>query len=276
MYDFGDEKDLALFKERLQKARKKKKYKQDDIAEALHFSSRSSVGNWESSNSMALPSLSDFVTVCRLLDVEPNFLLGVGAVESENDQAISEVIGLTQKNVGQLRNQDDTSKFIDFLLSSAELGELLRRMKQICYYEMISEAQETTFTPEALKKIQRAFDAFYRNVFPLDMNVERFAEYVRKEFRWTSDKVSIKDFIAAAITENEYNNILFDHPDFESKSDEEKYEILIRDIAETSYDYMMGKPIIELAEQEITKILGVAVRGYINAEIVKFRSKLQQ
>lgn len=276
MYDFNDERDLASFKKRLQEARKKKGYTQDDFAEKCMFKSRSSVGNWESPKQPALPDLRDLVKICGLLDVDPNFLLGVSEVESTSDQAISEVIGLSRKNVNQLRTQKDVSRWIGHLMSCAELGELLRRMKQICYYEVLSEAQETTFTAEALKKIQKAFDAFYRNTFPLDMNAERFGEYVRKEFKWSSDKGSIEAFIAGSVTENEYANILFDHPDFACKSDAEKYEILIQDIAATSYDYLMGTPIIELARQEIAKALETVVARYIQAEVEAFRSRLHQ
>lgn len=270
MYDFRDDRDLIKFKERLQQARKDMNYRQDTFAEALHFSSRSSVGNWESVKSNSIPTLENFVAVCNVLQVDPNYLLGVNDFPSEENHAISKVIGIAEDNVLQMRTDKEASSFIDFILSAAELSELLRRIKQICYYGMISEAQETTFTPEALKRIQTAFDEFYRNVFPLDMNIDRFAQYIQKEFKWQPEKISIDKYIFSVITDNEYNNILFDHPGFEEKTDSEKYDILIWDIASTSYEYMLGQPIMELAEQEITKALNGIVKRYINSQVQNF------
>ncbi len=270
MYDFNDENDIAAFKERLQQTRKQKNFIQDDFAEALHFSSRSSVGNWESKKNNILPSLMDFGLICKFLDVDPNYLLGVQEFDSSDDHAISQVLGLSHTNVRQLKNNKDSAEFIDYLLSSTALDELLKRIKQIYYYGMISEAQETTFTETALRKIQKAFDVFYRNVFPLDMNAERFFEYIKKEFVWHPDDRSIDDYIHSVITENEYNNILFENPNFDTKPDTEKLEILLYDVAQTSYNYMMSKPIVELAEQEITRVLSCIISGYIT---VKFKNK---
>lgn len=276
MYDFNDEKDVALFKSRLQEARKGKSYNQKTFAEALHFSCRSSIGNWESQKSTALPTLENFVSVCKLLDVDPNFMLGVSDIPSENDVAISNVIGLSSDNVNQLRNNKSISDFINYILSSAELNELVKRIEQICHYGYISEAQETTFAAGTLKQIQKAFDEFYRNVFPLDMSVERFAEYIRKEVNWNPDRISIDDFVHSVVTENEYHNILFEYPDFESKTDQEKYDILIVDIAKTSYDYMMGQPMIELAERKIAVSLSQIVSNYVDSQVENMKAHVHK
>lgn len=275
MYDFRDNSDLVKFKERLQQTRKNMNYRQDTFAEALHFSGRSSVGNWESMRSNSIPTLENFVAVCNVLQVDPNYLLGVSDFPSEENHAISNAIGLTEENVQQMRDSTETSRFVDFILSSPELKELLYRIKQICYYGMISEAQETTFTPDALMRIQKAYNEFFHNVFPLDMNAEQFAQYIQKEFKWQPEKISIDEYIFSVITDNEYNNILFDHPGFEEKTDLEKYDILIWDIATTSYEYMMGQPIMELAEQEIVKSLNGIVKGYIDSQIQNFKNRLR-
>lgn len=276
MYDFRDGRDLVKFKERLQQARRDMKYRQDTFAEALHFSSRSSVGNWESVKSSSIPTLENFVAVCNVLQVDPNFLLGVNDFPSEENHAISNAIGLAEENVQQMRDNKEASHFVDFILSSPELKELLYRIRQICYYGMIAEAQETTFTPDAIMRIQKAYNEFFHNVFPLDMNAERFAQYIQREFKWQPEKISIDEFIFSVISDNEYNNILFDHPGFEEKTDSEKYDIIILDVATTSYEYMMGQPIIELAEQEIAKALNGIVKGYIDSQIQNFKNRLRK
>ena len=273
MFDLNDNKDVINFKKRLSETRKQKGFTQDTFAEELHFGDRSRIANWESKKSSTVLLLKDFATVCKLLDVDPNYLLGESNIESNNDDTISQVIGLSYSNVRLLRKKDYNNLFIDYLLSSSELHELINRIKQICYYGFISEAQETTFTPDALKKIKKAFDKFYHEVFPLDMNKDKFAVYLKEEMGWKPEVISINDFINASITDNEYNNILFGYPDFESQPDMQKYMILIQDIAETSYDYMLKRSIIEVSRHEITKVIDNIVSSFIDTEISKFKNK---
>ena len=273
MYALSEHQDLQAFKERLKETRRKSIYKQDQLAEALHFSGRSSISNWESNKSKAVPTLEDFVNLCILLKVDPNYLLGMQDFEVKNDHLIAEETGLSDTGVRRLRGNKEPGRLFDYMLACPEFSELQSRMKQVYHYGIISEAQETTFWPRAWKRIQKAFKEFYRDVFPLDMNADHFAVYVRKEFDWCAEDMDIDRFINSVITENEYQNILFDTPDFESKTDAEKYDILIRDIANTSYDYLMAKPILELAEGEITKLLDSIVKGFLNEEIIKFKRR---
>lgn len=274
MYNFNDKQDIKKFKERLQQARKSMNLRQETFAEALHYG-RSSIGNWESTKKDILPTLENFVAACNVLHVEPNYLLGVSDFPSEKIHAISEATGLSENSVQTLCDNKDISNFIDHILTSSDLDAVLHRIKQVYYYGMIAEAQKTTFSAVALKKIKRAFDRFYREVFPLDMNVARFADYIKQELKWHPDKVSINDYIHSIITDNEYNNILFDFPDFEKKTDSEKYDLLIHDIASTSYEYMMGQPIIELAQQEIANALSSIIKEYINTLISSQRTYYQ-
>jgi transcriptional regulator with XRE-family HTH domain len=272
MFDLNDVNDIVAFKTRLSEIRKRKRFTQDSFAEALHFGDRSRIANWESKKSTTVLKLSDFTTVCKLLDVDPNYLLGVSDIQSSNDKAISDAIGLSCTNVQKLRTCKFTSKFLDYMLSSLEIDELIRRIKQICHYGFVSEAQETTFSHNTLKKIEKAFEEFHREVSPLDMNKELFSEYIRDALPWNRDQVSFDCFIKSTISENEYNNILFEYPDFEEKPDTEKYNVLIDDIAATSYDYMMIRPIVELAEHKILTTLDDIIKKFIHTEINNFKN----
>lgn len=127
--------------------------------------------------------------------------------------------------------------------------------------------------PDALEQITKVFEKFYREVSPLDMNVAKFETCIKNEIPWESKSLKINEFIHSTITENEYNNILFTCPGFETFADSQKYNILIHNIAVTSYDYMTKRSIIELSRLEIIKAFDSIVDEFINTEFLNFKNK---
>lgn len=272
MYNFNDINDVKDFKKKLNECRNKKNLTQEKFAEGLHLC-RTTVVNWENckKNIKTLPTLLTFTEICNLLKVDPNYLLGVSKFDSEKDHAISEAIGLSVKNVKLLKENRYCNRLIDSFLSSDEAIDIIERIRKICNFEFISQALETSFSKSICDKIDKAFNKFFEEVFPLDMTEDKFIEYLKKEI--TLKRIEDIDyFIKESITENEIDNIIVNvFGDFESHTKEEKYNILIEYIAECAYDYKMSCSNIELSKYKIATSLFNIVDKYIESTVTDFK-----
>ena len=274
-------KALKTFRTRLAELRNHKKISQAELAKLLNYESRATIANWESDGPKStLPPVDIFLQLCNIYGVDPNYLLGFDTIPSKNNYALSESLNISVENVRQLRNDSNKGIFIDNLMTSLmptddkENKDLfLNRIRQICHYEILNDLMTTTFTSDALPKIRKAYNSFYQNTFPLDMSAEVYKKFLPKQI--PMPKTPMSEFVKNIVTENEYNNILWSYPDFEEKSEIEKYNILIDDIADKSYDYFMGQHIVELAKKEVTNMLEAAVNEHIRKETAVMRHNLE-
>lgn len=272
LYDTYDGKAIENFKKRLSKARKEKNLTQKEFAKKLSIG-RTSIVNWENykSNINTLPTLSTFTKICIILDVDPNYLLGVSEIKCENDDEISKATGLSVDNIKLLKENKYCNGLIDYFLSSDEASNIIERIKKICYLEYISQALETSFSKNICNKIDKAFSKFSEEVFPLDMTKNKFIDYLRKEIVLKSNE-DIDYFIRESITESEFNNVIVNiYDDFESHTKEEKYNILIEYIAECAYDYKMSSSNIELSKYKISTSIFNIVDKYIESKVSNFK-----
>lgn len=273
MFDFNDSNDIEKFKERLKTIRREKGFTQTSFAEALHDNDRSRVANWESKKSPTIPKVYDFPTLCRLLDVDPNYLLDVSEDKSASDKNIGEKINISADNVNMLRNNPHIGNFIDFLLSSDKLENLLYRIRRASIYGYFSKSLDTTFSTDAISKLQSAFNLFYQKVFPLDMNVNAFTAYVENAFPWNPNTQSFTELLHSIVIDERYYSMLENNPDFMVLTEEDKYYALMYDVAKASFDYLMGGPAIELAEQGIGQAFLDIAKEYISADVSNFKKQ---
>ena len=131
MFDFYDSNYSDEFKQRLQDARCKKKFSQQDFADCLEDNDRSRVANWESKKSTTVPKTQDIPGICKILDIDPNYLFGFSTITNENDKAISEQIHLSTDNIKLLRNDTSVSNFINYLMTTPKFHSLLNQLNHI-------------------------------------------------------------------------------------------------------------------------------------------------
>lgn len=184
MFDFYDSNYSDEFKQRLQDARCKKKFSQQDFADCLEDNDRSRVANWESKKSTTVPKTQDIPGICKILDIDPNYLFGFSTITNENDKAISEQIHLSTDNIKLLRNDTSVSNFINYLMTTPKFHSLLNQLNHICVNGFFSESIETTFSTFAIQKLEKAFHRFSCEVFSIDRNEHTFVPYVKKVFPW--------------------------------------------------------------------------------------------
>lgn len=273
MLNFNDGNNTIIFKERLKNARIEKGYSQQEFAEALGGYDRSKVANWESTKGTTIPKSQDIPIICKLLDVDPNYLFGVSDFKSATDKTISERINLSTNSVKALSDDLQVGRFIDFLITSEHFNELIKKINQICVHGFFSESLERVFSPNAIKQLQKAFLHFSQRVFPIEMNENSFIPYVEKVFPWNPEKETLEEFLHAIVINERYYDMLKSNPDFMDLSKSQKYDALISDISRASFKHLIGNPIAELAKQDISHIFSEIIDEYVNTTVTNSKTK---
>lgn len=214
--------------------------------------------------SKTVPKTQDIPEICKLLDIDPNYLFGLSNINSANDKAISDEIHLSVDNVKNLRTDARMNKFIDFLMASPKFSQLLDYIYQIDIHMLLSISLEDTFSPQAISKLETAFSCFSQKVLPSDKNVDTFKPYVKEAFPWNKQKESIYDFIHSNIVNPKYYAMLASNPTFLNQTSEERYDGLIFDFAKASYNYLLGNQLSELAKYEVSNIFFNIIQDYGN------------
>lgn len=280
-----------LFKKRLVEARKSQDLTQQQLASLLRYPNRSKIANWESENTKTIPCVEDVFRLCQVLNIDSDYLLNLSEKPNEDDEIIANKLGLSVSSVRLLRDSKEAASLAEALLSSSELGQILKLVDDICVYGFLYEAMTTTFSPYALEKIERAFQTMRMNVSPVDLTKEAFVPYVKKQFPWKEEsevlmpaqkrkndssrkkKSDLNSLISSLLSQNEIQNLLFDYPDFDEKNENERYEIVMEDIAGTSFDYLIHKPIIDLARINLAGLLKNVADGFITDRVNAFLSR---
>lgn len=259
------------FKTRLSQQRKTYYSTQQEFTEALGFTHRSKIATWESTSTQTLPNLYDFYTICKALKCDPNYLLGYDKLECANDNIASEYTHLSINAVKKLRERSFSASLTSALITSPKSSLLMYKIFQLCDNGCRSIVPERIFSPDALIRLEQAFEVFRNNTSPLDMNPDNFFPYVKTAFPWDKDSLSFKDLLMSLIIDKKYYSMVFNHPDFSSQSDDERYNALMADITKSSYNYLISPINNKLIENEITQMLSEIVIDFINSTVLEFK-----
>lgn len=273
MLDFNYNDFPVEFKKRLSAARKEKNLTQQELANLLKDSDRTRVASWESKKSKTIPKTQDIPAICKILDIDPNYLLGFSTITNENDEAIAKQLGLDSKNVRLLRNNASVSGFINYLLETPKFHALLKQIQRIYIHGFFSESIETTFSSSAIRKLEKAFNKFSHEVFPIDMDENTFMTYVKDVFPWNEKTASIDDFVQSIVIDPRYYTMLATNPAYLRQTNAERYANLIYDFSKASFNHLMKNQLAELAKHEITHIFSEIVQDYIDITVTAFKKR---
>ena len=248
-------------------ARGGKGYTQEKLAQELNFSDRNRISNWERDESTTLPHLKDFCRLCKILECDPNYLLGISNDKSIKKAAIAEDLGISVESIDALRDSQLKGRFINSTLSSKHLDEALFKVSQLITHHNESIVLDSIFTTKGLEKLKNAFNKFRQETFAFDMDEETFAIYVQRAFPWNPEKQTFDELLRSVIKDERYYEMVYSNPIFPAQSDEERYATLMWDIAKTYFPRLLKRPIAELAEQDLTKLLMEIINEFILCEI---------
>lgn len=271
MSDQIDFLDVQAFKTNLQTKRKEKGFTQESFTEALNYTNRSKIATWESVTAQTLPNLEDFYSICKVLDCDPNCMLGFSNLECTNDGVAAEYTNLSVKTVERLREVRFAGMLTDALITSPKSSTLIHKIFQLCNSGFHSVVPEGIFSLEALLRLEKAFEEFRSNTFSLDMCAERFEIYVAKAFPWDKNNMTFKELLESIIIDERYYDMVFNSEHFKHQSDDERYYSLMSDVASASYKYLISPINNKIVENEISQLLNEIIKDFIKDTVREFK-----
>ena len=300
MFDLNDIDDILLFKKRLGATRKERGFTQQEFADALGDSNRSRVANWESQKSSTLVQLHDIPLICKLLETDPNYLLGFSDDISEDDTMIGEHIHMSPDNVRMLKQDPYIGRLIDFLLASDEFHDMVYSLQHLTMKEFHSTTVEKKFSPYALKKIRKAYQNYIKEILLFDIDSNALSYYAEKEFidkkriknvfyllsyfigkelPWNPEKQSIEEYFHTIIIDEElYNECtekISKDPNFMDKPDNEKFYRLMAVPERHLLSFLNDERIAKLSELEISNLITKLVSDFVQKEVNEFKQQKQ-
>ena len=260
------------FKTRLSKRRNEKDLTQSQLTDILDFTHRSKIATWESTNTNTLPGLYDFYSLCQALDCDPNYLLGYDKLECTNDGIAAEYVHLSPDAVKKLRDDSFLALLIDALITSPKSPLLRHKLSQLCDSGFCSVVPETTFSQDALIRLEEAFEIFRDETVPLNMNYEHFIKYVIAAFPWDRTTTSFEDFLKSILIDEKFQNHILTHPELNNQTDDERYLNLLSDVARISFKYLFTLISDKVIEYDINILLNEMVKDFINSLVDDFKS----
>lgn len=274
MSDYIEQPNIYLFKKRLAQKRSERKMSQETLAHALGYEHRSKISTWESNNKQTVPDLYDFYSLCKVLNCDPNCLLGYDDIEFENDKLAADYTKLSPDTIATIRENPFMAKFVDAMINSDKTTALFSNLIQLFNDRCNNTALDGIFSEIAIERLRFAFDQFFYKEITLDMNADSFVPYVAKAFPWNRNKLTFKEFVDSIIIHEKYYDMIVNNPVFTNQSDDERYSYVISDIAKSSYKYLFSTLAISQKEAALTHIVELIIKDFIETQLTEFKETL--
>ena len=274
MSDYIEQPNIYLFKKRLAKKRSERKMSQETLAHALGYEHRSKISTWESNNKQTVPDLYDFYSLCKVLNCDPNCLLGYDDIEFENDKLAADYTKLSPDTIATIRENPFMAKFVDAMINSDKTTALFSNLIQLFNDRCNNTALDGIFSESAIERLRFAFDQFFYKEITLDMNADSFVPYVAKAFPWNRNKLTFKEFVDSIIIHEKYYDMIVNNPVFTNQSDDERYVFVVSDIAKSSFKYLFSSLAISQKEAALTHIVELIIKDFIETQLTEFKETL--
>ena len=274
MSDYIEQPNIYLFKKRLAKKRSERKMSQETLAHALGYEHRSKISTWESNNKQTVPDLYDFYSLCKVLNCDPNCLLGYDDIEFENDKLAADYTKLSPDTIATIRENPFMAKFVDAMINSDKTTALFSNLIQLFNDRCNNTALDGIFSESAIERLRFAFDQFFYKEITLDMNADSFVPYVAKAFPWNRNKLTFKEFVDSIIIHEKYYDMIVNNPVFPNQSDDERYIFVVSDIAKSSFKYLFSSLASSQKEAALTHIVELIIKDFIETQLTEFKETL--
>lgn len=266
--------DVISFKSKLVNKRKERKLSQEELTYALGYDHRSKISTWESDKKQTLPDLFDFYSICKILNCDPNCLLGYDDIEFKNDGLAADYTKLSANTIATLRENPFMAKFVDAMINSDKTTALFSNLIQLFNDRCNNTALDGIFSESAIERLRFAFDQFFYKEITLDMSAESFVPYVAKAFPWNRNKLTFKEFVDSIIIHEKYYDMIVNNPVFPNQSDDERYVFVVSDIAKSSFKYLFSSLAISQKEAALTHIVELIIKDFIETQLTEFKETL--
>lgn len=276
--------DIQDFKVKLNQLRTEKELSQKKMSEGIHITddngniiksfSRTTYINWENTDNNALPGIEFLCELCNFFDVDIDYFLSKNStIKSKDNKAISEAINITEESIGKLKRCSYYGYFIDSLLKEDKLDVIINQIKKLSNSMIIDDVIHTTLTEKFSTQIYNIFNKYYYNVLPIDMCIEDYEKQIGESINF-SKHFDPQSFIDKNFLEDGKNFIYNSTENFDELSQYDKYEKIIKSIAEITYDYFISLQVVELTKQRLTENIYQLVETIVEAQAQQIKQNI--
>ena len=222
---------------------------------------RQTLHNWKTG--VCAPSLNDFITLCNLLNCDPNYLLGKNDIVSEDLHAISKKLRLSEKSIQRIADDKFLAGLLNYYIEADSLEALINTIKDFSLTEFISkETLDTAFMKGFKDEVELIFAEFYINTSPLNRNEDTYLQFLKSKIPYASimnteeEPQKLEQYIKSCITEDTLIQVMGKLKDSKDQSDEKLYNIFMDDIVMRTYDIFFNKHIRDIRLSPITQTIG--------------------
>ena len=169
------------FKNRLSTSRKRIGMTQEKVCESINLGSRSTMSNFESKKMERLPSLDEFVNLCDLYNVDPNYLLGFDEVRNFTVKTCCDELKLDENAVITIMKNKMAPILVNELFSGNSYAEIEQYITWLNYYNKLRDVITTAFTSSFISRLELLFSRYYTSTFPLDYSENTFTRFLKSE-----------------------------------------------------------------------------------------------
>lgn len=153
-------------------------------------------------------SVDALISVSKALNVSIDYLLGIESSEQHNLTDIFDETGLTEKSINALQQNTKAPDFINSLLQSEELANLLRLVNQIFYSDYVAYDILSAYSESLRDIIVSAYSKYMESTLPIDMEEEKFKAILYNEIKNNNITLN-KEYISSNVTEDRFSQIKY-------------------------------------------------------------------
>lgn len=241
-------------------------------AQGIHLdkvAGRSTVSTWEQANK-SIPSIEDMLTICNILEMDFDALIGRSTIDSKDLNAVMEATGLDANALHALKALPENAVFVNHLLQCNSFAEIVKCSSQLAASSIMRDVIRTAFGDSLIKLVEKWFYDYYYSCFPMDMSIDSYTQYIRKHCKISGDDLFQKYFL-----DEGRNFILNQYENFSTLCEKEKYAIATDTIAQISYDYLISTNVMALSRKRIIDMFAEILDNYIEKQADKLHTHIK-
>lgn len=235
---------------------------------------RQTLGRWESGNTH--PRVPEILMLCKLLECDPNYLLGYGKAISKDIGAVSAFTGLERKSIETLRENTDFINFLNYLITSDSFPKLVSSIEKDSIYHHIDNDLTSSYKTVLLKRMRMAFD----NALALSSPFDDLLDFYKRELSLEISgfrKRGIENGILIHVSESIRNEILRAKSEREIPDESDEYYSLVIDfLAEFSCDPFSYENECEQRNGRLAQMFIDLLNGYFAFRTNQRRERMRE
>ena len=234
----------------------------------LKLTALSQYTNFDSKNLRKIP-VDGLISVSKALNVSIDYLLGIESSEQHNLTDIFDETGLTEKSITALQQNTEAPDFINALLQSKELTNLLRIVNQIFYSDYIANNILSAYSEPLRNIILSAYSRYMESTLPIEMEENTFRVTLYNEIKNNNITLN-EEYIFSNVSEDKFTQISL----LSKYSNMELSQAFINDTVSCVYDILSYHNNTDYYRNTLSNSFSKIVDEFLAAKSEKLKIKL--